>query len=416
MKIWILQTGEPYPFQKENVLMRTGLLAQEMHSRGHDVTWWGSTLYHQRKELLSESEAVIDLGERFKVRLLHGGSYRKNVSIRRYLFHKRIARSFARSATGLEVPDIILASLPVHDLAYEAVAYASTNGVPVLIDIRDLWPDYLVNRLNRSFRPAVRLMLSSDFNKARKALSNATGLVAISEAYLQWGLGYANRKRGDWDRVFHIGCSALPEEQPQGDNGAGFRKEYGIPGDRIIVSFLGTFGETYDLDTVIAAARTLEDGGNIHFVLAGEGRHLERLLALGGGLDSVTFTGWLDRKQVCDLLRASDIGLAPYKRNAPQSLPNKPFQYTSAGMPIVSSLKGELSDMISEYDVGRTYEPESVASLVESLRELVGSRKRLEIMKLNARRLYQENFYADDIYSDFASFLEQSAAIISDRG
>ena len=38
-------------------------------------------------------------------------------------------------------PDIIVVSLPTIEFSYEACRYGEKNNVPVIVDVRDLWPD-----------------------------------------------------------------------------------------------------------------------------------------------------------------------------------------------------------------------------------------------------------------------------------
>jgi hypothetical protein len=44
MQIWLIQTGEPLALQPEVRKMRTGLLADHLVARGHQVRWWVSAL------------------------------------------------------------------------------------------------------------------------------------------------------------------------------------------------------------------------------------------------------------------------------------------------------------------------------------------------------------------------------------
>jgi len=50
------------------------------------------------------------------------------------------------------------------------------------------------------------------------------------------------------------------------------------------------------------------------------------------------------------------------------SLPNKPFEYMAGGLPILSSIQGELKAILDDQKCGHTYVANSVEDLVESLR------------------------------------------------
>ena len=411
MDFWITQSGEPYPFQKGKALMRTGLLAEELHRRGHSVTWWGSTFYHQLKQVLADTDEDIELGEGYRIKLLDAGGYSRNVSLKRYLYHRRLAKRFAVRARQQKKPDLLLASLPAHDLASEAVSFGRELDIPTIVDVRDMWPDNFVNRAPRQVRPVLKILLAADFRRRDKALSGASGITAVSREYLQWALKIAHRERGENNKVFYIGSDQAADLEKVTKGEDEIRRRFGIPEDRITASFIGTFGETYDLETVVGTARrelTLKNE-KLHLVLAGDGQNFNKIRKMARGLENLTLTGWLGREQMAELLHVSDIGLAPYKENAPQSLPNKPFHYAAAGLPVVTSLGGEMEEIIRKYAIGEVFQAGDSRSLMAILDELAGDEKKRALMGRNARELFENKFYAGNIYREYADFLESFA-------
>jgi glycosyltransferase involved in cell wall biosynthesis len=105
-------------------------------------------------------------------------------------------------------------------------------------------------------------------------------------------------------------------------------------------------------------------------VLAGNGEKTTKLKARARGLTNLTFTGWLDQFALQDLLSASAIGLAPYTSGAPQSMPNKPFEYMASGLALVSSLGGELRDLMHSEKIGLGYTAGDAASLAAAIESL----------------------------------------------
>jgi glycosyltransferase involved in cell wall biosynthesis len=106
-------------------------------------------------------------------------------------------------------------------------------------------------------------------------------------------------------------------------------------------------------------------------------------------------------------MRLSEVGLAPYidKPNFTMNLPNKPVEYLSAGLPVVSSLSGVLANLISENRCGITYKAESPDSLAEALVRLYDDRDALEVMSRNALALYQRSFVAERVYGQMIGHL-----------
>ena len=69
---------------------------------------------------------------------------------------------------------------------------------------------------------------------------------------------------------------------------------------------------------------------------------------------NVFFTGWIDYSQLLALKKLSIATLAPY-RNTPDfqmSIPNKIIDSLYFGLPIITSLKGEVENIIRKYNVG----------------------------------------------------------------
>ena len=87
-----------------------------------------------------------------EIQFLHGRMYTKNVSVARLLNHLEIARQFRRLSTREGTPDVILSSYPTIELCDEAVQYGTRHNVPVLLDIRDLWPDEMSAHITERYR------------------------------------------------------------------------------------------------------------------------------------------------------------------------------------------------------------------------------------------------------------------------
>lgn len=388
--------------------MRTGMLAAELGRRGHHVTWWTSAFSHQHRRLLAERDTIAPVNDRLELRMLHGGTYAATVSLARHRHNARVSRRFAALAPSLPRPDVILASYPIIELADEAVRYARRSGVPVLVDVRDYWPDLFLERLPGGCRPFARLALGSTFQRARRTLASADSLLGISEGILRFALGHAGRGRRDADRVFPIGCRAAPAS---GERQAAVRSPR-LPADSAaaICTFIGTFGSSYDLETVLRAAALLlqTNGPSVRIVLAGGGDKSAAISRAAARLPNVTLTGWLSGVEVEALLAQTNIGLMPLV-SRPDSMPNKFFEYLRAGVPIVSSLEGEVEQLIQERGLGVSYRSGDEAGLARALTELATAPESMVAMGRRSRGLFEERYAAEMIYPEYADHIESVA-------
>ena len=291
MNVWLIKDGENLPIQPDARRMRTWMLAEELLRQGHQATWWASTHSHQRKVLLFDEDRDVEVSPGFRLKLLFAGAYRKNRSLGRLLHHSRLAAKFRRLAPTLSRPDIIVSAYPTIELAHEAVAFAGPRGIPVIIDIRDPWPDILLDLAPPVLRPAGRIAIRPLDRKARTSLARSDSLVACSHGFLDWGLRKARIAQRATDRVFYLG-KAKSVLGSAGDSAKIRELEQEIAG-KVVFSFVGSFGHVYELELLCAAAELLKSRGNrqVQFVLAGDGEQFDRISARAAVLDNVTRAG-----------------------------------------------------------------------------------------------------------------------------
>jgi len=88
------------------------------------------------------------------------------------------------------------------------------------------------------------------------------------------------------------------------------------------------------------------------------------------------------------LMRLSQFGLLPYPPTLDfaRSLPNKVFEYLNGGLPILTSLRGEIETLFSTYSCGAFYDVHAPASFEALLMELLANPGRLDRMAQGARR------------------------------
>lgn len=407
MKIWLITIGEPLPLNGERP-QRIGTLAKMLAEKGHCVTWWTSTLDHQSKSLFYNEDKAISVSDNLEIILMHSRiQYKKNVSLRRILHHQLVARKFNSLSQSKKKPDIILCSFPTIDLSYAAVEFGKRNSLPVIIDIRDLWPDIFVTPFPEYLHPIIRFLLRGYVEQTKEIVRNCFSMIAVSKTYLEWGLRYGHRGKTPRDKVFPLGYQKSKMNEDELSHNANLLLKVGIDPLKKSVWYVGTFGQTYDLATIIKSARKLEKTRkDIQFILTGDGEKKEEWLKLADQLNNVIFTGWVGKSQLAYLSSIADIGLMAYSHNAPQGLPNKIFEYMSAGIPILSSLRGETKDFLSEHQIGFSYEPNDVESFIGRLTLLIDDSLLSKEMGSRGKALFEREYSADVVYKELISYIE----------
>jgi hypothetical protein len=157
VRIWIATITEPLPCDGDDVrLHRVGTLARALVERGHNVLWWASTFDHFTRAQRFTTDTSVKSGSRLVLKLIRSPGYRSNVSASRLADHAYSAFRFVRLARHEDRPDVILACLPTLEMAAASCWIGGRLKVPVVVDVRDLYPDVFVEVFPKWMRPFVR--------------------------------------------------------------------------------------------------------------------------------------------------------------------------------------------------------------------------------------------------------------------
>jgi len=410
VRFWLIEIGEPLPIDSGSRLLRTGMLAHELTKKGHQVDWWCSTFDHFRKFHRFEKSTQIDSTPTLRLKLIHGPGYKKNKSLRRIFHQRALAKEFKKLTRTETPPDLILCSMPTIELSNAAGSFAKAHNIPVVLDLRDMWPDVYLEVMPRLLRPIARPLLQPFYRQLRQAGLNATAIFAITPEFLEWGLKRVGKSKGPSDRHFwHSYTSTTPSEKDAASAKKFWANEGLSPSD-FIICFFGTM--SLELETAIEAARTLQpQHPEIKFVFCGTGDRLEHFKHLAKGANNVLFPGWVNRSQIWQLMRLSSAGLAPYP-NRPDflmSIPNKVVEYFSGGLPILTGLEGRLKSLLESKHCGLNYQNDHPDTLVEQILFLTTNPEQRNEMATNAKELFFEEFDAEKVFGNMAGHLESIA-------
>ncbi len=418
MKIWIVTIYEPLPFGDARTRpQRCGMLAKALLDRGHSVELWTSSFDHVSHKHIHRQSLFEKVGDRISIQFIKGCGYPNDLSLKRLLHNRQTAREFRNLSSRREVPDIIFAPVPVLELAEAAVKYANIRDIPIIVDVRDLWPDVYLTMVPKVLHRVGQILLYSEYKRARYIFKNATGITAVSKAYLQKGLFYAQRAARETDKFYPLGSvDAIKPSLTHTDEGTDpIIQECGIGQNKFVVTYVGTFSKFYDIQNILNAAKLLIDKQEVQLIIIGQGELSNEFFKKGRRLPNVAMPGWLNASKIQKILAKTNVGLVAYSKDATMSLPNKPFEYMAAGLPLLSSLPGELEQLIQEHDIGRNYEAGNPASLAEGILWFYDHSEQTRRMRERSLTLFMTKFRSDIIYEDFSKHLEWIAKSYEQR-
>jgi glycosyltransferase involved in cell wall biosynthesis len=371
--------------------------AQHLIEQGHRVTIIASPIsYLTGRSRPSEKDA-----DKSGIRVLRAATFR---SIHRSFFLRLLNFfSFTISSffVGLSVTqvDLIWGTSPPLFQAFSAWTLARIKRVPLLFEIRDLWPDFAVAAgvlnspiLIRASRWLERFL----YRQADQLLVNSPGFLTHVEKL--GGRDISVIPNGADPLMFH------PE-----DRGESFRKKHNLQ-DKFVVLYAGAHGLSNDLEIVLQAALTLKKNPEIAIVLLGDGKDKAALIKHAQKLDlfNVHLLPPLAKTAMADALAGSDACLAILK---PLELyktvyPNKVFDYMAAGRPILLAIDGAIRRVVEKSGAGVFVNPGDPQALHSAILEIAAAPKLARKMGLEGRLYLEEHFNRKDLASDFNNLIE----------
>lgn len=308
-------------------------------------------------------------------------------------FSRRFCSVFRR----FERPDAICASSPDPFAAAAAVKVARHLGVPVILEVRDLWPESIVAYQGRSPKnPVIKAM----YGMEKRLYRSADRLVFTMEG----GADYIREKGWDGEvdlsSVRHINngvdlaefeaCRGIPFFDADLNDPSTFK-----------VVYAGSVRTAYHLEDVVDAALLLQSKHpDIRFLIWGDGDRRPALEARcrEKGVRNVLFKGRVDRRHIPAILSKADATLLQlYQNGGPGILrygcsPNKLFDYLAAGKPVIVGFAAGY-DLVERYGCGMSASGGPAALAEAALRLRFLSPEKYVAMCRNAARAARDYDY-----------------------
>lgn len=389
--------------------MRAMNLANKLLERGHRVVLWSSAFHHQTKTHRSRIYKEVKISNNLELRLIPSPGYKSNISVLRFYDHCVLAWNLRKCLkTCVKGPDVAFVGYPPIEAAYVMGSWLKKKKIPFLLDVKDQWPNILVASFPGPLRFLARILLAPYYVVGKKSMLDATGICTHTPGFLNWSLAFSKRDRCNNDFVAPL---TAPNDVVGAESMNSAQHWWASQGvlktPMLRVMFVGSFSRAFDFDTIFSAASALK-GKNIacEFILCGDGDRDHELRAIAEDHDNVKIVGWIDRPKVRALSLISDVSIAPYKSTSDftMSVPNKIIDSLMLGLPILSPLKGEVSDLISKNNVGYTYRDS--LELGGGIYSLIEDSELLKSMSDNAKNLYESAFEFDNAYGGLVEHIE----------
>ncbi len=377
MHIWIF--NHYACFRHGSGLTSHAVMAQTLAAAGHEVTIFPAAfaqVYAPAVEIEGQQPFTDQFEGDVRFRFVRTRPYRGTAG--RLLNMLSYRKNVARCIKGLQRPDVIIGSLS-HPHAVEAARQlAHRLGCRFVYEIRDIWPQSLVelggiSRLHPIYWHFRAL--------ERQAFRHADGVISVLPGIEQ----YAALHGVSADRVAYIPNGIDPQlypEPPQPspiDSGKGDLGK----GDPLVISCFTRFGSGNAMQTIIDAAALLQKdpkrdakgGRDIVIRLVGDGptrAGLEQRCA-ELGLVNVEFLDLVSKPELVELAHSSHAFVHSHRRmrvieQYGMSV-NKVFAFMASGRPVIFACHSSY-DPVGESQAGITVAPEDPAAMAAAMRTL----------------------------------------------
>lgn len=412
MNVWIFNPYESLPHEGVGRL-RYASLSEALIKQGHRVTWWASDWSHslKKRRAAHSGNSTEDWVDQLSVEWVHVPAYGKNVSLARVWSHRCYARGIERRVEDVTAsggkPDLILFSVPPMEAGSVALKLGRKYGARVVLDVMDAWPDTLLlaaamtygkwRMANAIFRGFGHIALWPYSRMMRRYCRGADAICAQSKAFVE----YARSFGATVDiPVFHLCAQArAPELSGQG-----------VTSEVLRLIYLGAMGRVYDLSTLVSAViDLLKQGVPLQLNLIGEGEQrgfLESKVAALGLSKAIQFHGFLEGAELDARMAEADVGVIPMHPESGVAIPYKGPHYLSYGLYVLSSLRGELMDMLWNAQCGDSYTAGDVEALANLIRDLANDPVAVRHSKARVLALFSEHFDRERVHAQMAEWLE----------
>ena len=268
------------------------------------------------------------------------------------------------AAMSLPKPDVVIATSPQIFCGYAGVWYKRLRRVPLIIEIRDIWPESMEAVGAKIPRLAYKVL-----EMIEKAMYRvADKIVTVGEGYFD-RLAEKGISRDKMSIIMNGTDLSVYKPLPRNEE---LLKAYGLD-SKFVVSYIGTVGMACGLEVVLDAAAKIQDE-KVVFVIVGDGAHRQQLEAEAQkrNLKNVIFTGRQPKSSMPDWIASSDASLVHLKASGlfKTVMPSKIFESAGCKRPIIMGVDGYAKKLVMDAEAGLDMKPESAESLVECVQKL----------------------------------------------
>lgn len=407
MNVWIVNHYAIPPSM--GGLVRHYYFSKYLQKNGHKVKIFTSSKIHNTEINMIQDEALYkeQLMDGVEYTFVRSRDYKGNgldriVNMIDFPFQiRRTMKAFYKQ----EKPDVIYTSSPDLFVAFFALLFGRGHKIPVVVEIRDLWPESIVEYNGMSKKnPIIQVLYQLEkwiYKKADRLIFTMPG-----------GKDYIRDKKWDkvvdLEKVFHVNNGVDLEEFEANKAQYAFADEDLDNAEMCKLIYMGSIRLANNIGQLIDAMEVLKEMGREDIQLLVYGDGTERELLEKRCLDNelnVKFKGKVEKKYVPYILSKADINVINVKNTGLTNYGcswNKLFEYIASEKPILCNYPQNY-DLIRENGLGISETFDTVKDYAEGI---------LRSMVLVEKEQITEGFQNVKQQYDYKKLTEQVESIL----
>lgn len=306
----------------------------------------------------------------------------------------RFALQAARRSASVPADVVFATSTPL-TIAIPAIHAAKRQHVPMVFEVRDLWPELPI-AMHALRNPASRWLAR---RLERFAYAHSARVIALSPG-MKAGIVRAGYPP---ERVTVVPNGAdLDLFRRDAARGHAFRRRHGIDEQNVLIGYAGTLGRINDVGYLVRVASELKEQRRISFIIIGDGQEREQVAAMArecGVLGhNLIMIPKVPKAEMPDALSAVDIATSlflPLPQMEANSA-NKFFDALAAGCCLAINYGGWHAELLERTRAGIRLDREP-SRAAQQLQMLAANPSDLQGMGLRARLLAETEFSRDTL-------------------
>jgi colanic acid biosynthesis glycosyl transferase WcaI len=383
-------------------------LALSLQERGHQVSILTAYPTYNLEEVPSQYAHGWRMDEQIDdipVRRIRVPSLTRGSKLARGVQHFFFGLWLGWAALFSKRSDVILVFSPPLPVPWLVCLVGKIRGIPVVVNIQDLFPREAVELGILTNTLLIRL-----FEEMERQVHRWAAMITVhSPGNKEHVLGHGGAV-GKVQIVYNWVDTGYIRPGPKEND---FFRQYNLK-DRFVVSYAGTMGWAQDMGTIIDSASRLREDSNILFLLVGDGIEKEKAQkeAEKLGLDNILWLPMQSFSVYPQILAASDVSLVnlhPELRTP--VVPSKLLSIMAAGRPVVASLplESDARPIMVEAGCGSFVDAGDGEALARAIQHIAENPALASEMGKRGRTFVEAHFSLDACAGQMEIILEQAA-------